>query len=314
MKKLYPITKPYKTGKLKVSDLHTIYFEEIGNPKGVPIVFLHGGPGSRFKPKHRRYFNPKKYRLIMFDQRGCGRSKPLGELKENTTKDLIEDMEKLRKYLEIKKWHVYGTSWGSTLALAYAEKYTQKVTALMVGSIFAFTKWELEWLHNEDAKMFYPDTWEIYSKNISKGQTKNLIDVFYKKVFSKNKTIRDKAIKDFYYWDGFRMDLIPQAEYIKGKLKKEKIASAKIYFHYAKNGAFLKEGQLIKNAHKLKNIPGAILHGRYDMICPPITAWQLHQAWPKADFHIIEASGHHSTEESKTSTIIKYTDKLLKYK
>lgn len=314
MKKLYSPIKPYNTGKLKVSGIHNIYFEETGNPKGQPIVVLHGGPGSASKAKYRRYFNPKKYRIILFDQRGCGQSTPLGEIRENTTQDLVADIEKIRQHLQIEKWHVYGFSWGSTLALAYTETHTDKVSALMVGGIFTMTKWELNWLHNKDAQIFYPDAWEIYSKNLSKKQSSNLIDVFYKKIFSKNKNIRDRAIKDFFYWDKFRMDLIPDAEYHKGRVTKKDIASAQIYFHYAKHFGFLKEKQLLKNADKLKNIPGVILHGRYDMVCPLITAWNLHKAWPKADFEIIEATGHHTTEANKIATVIKYTDKLVKYK
>lgn len=310
MNKLYPPIKPYKIGKLKVSKLHTLYFEEAGNPKGLPIVYLHGGPGSQIQALHRRYFNPRKYRIILFNQRGCGKSTPLGELKENTTKNLIEDIEKIREHLEIKKWNVYGSSWGSTLALTYAEKHPNKIGALIVSGIFTFTKWELAWLHNEGSQIFYPDAWEIYSRNINKGQTNNLLNIFYRKIFSNNKKLRDKAIKDFYYWDGFRMDLIPNTKYKKNKLSNIDIASAKIYFHYAKNNGFLEENQLIKNATKIKNIPGVILQGRYDMVCPPITAWSLHKAWPKANFHIIEASGHRSAEINKIDKIIYYTNKF----
>lgn len=312
MSKLYPNIKPYNTGQLQVSKIHSIYYEESGNPQGIPIVFLHGGPGSQSKAKHRRRFNPKKYKIILFDQRGCGKSTPLGELRENNTKELVNDLEKLRSHLNIKKWHVYGFSWGSTLALAYAESHPTKVSALLVGGIFLFTKWEIDWLHEKKAHVFYPDAWQVYSQNLKRKQDKNLFNIFYKNIFSRNKKIRDKFIKDFAYWDKFRMDLIPEAKYQKGRLDKHDIASTKIYFHYTKNRGFLKENQLIKNAYRLKNIPGVILHGRYDMVCPPISAWHLHQAWPKADFHIIEASGHHSTEDSKIKLIMKYTDKFAK--
>ena len=309
MKKLYKSIKPYRKGFLKVSGLHSLYFEESGNPKGKPIIHFHGGPGSRSKPKYRRYFNPRKYRIIMFDQRGCGKSKPMGELKENTTKYLISDIEKLRKYLKIDSWIVSGGSWGSTLALAYAQSYPKKVKALILRGIFTFTKREIDWLINEKATYFYPDVWEEYIKSIPRKERKNILLAFYKRINSKNKSIQAKAIQAFNFWDGFRMDLNPKISSPNAiEINEKNISATQIFFHYLKNNGFLKEKQLIKNIGKIRNIPSVIIHGRYDMVCPLITAWELHKAWPEAEFHIIPIVGHRLSTGKMTDRLIECTD------
>lgn len=311
MKKLYPPIEPYHKGKLRVSSIHTLYYEESGNPRGIPFLVLHGGPGSASKPDYRRYFNPKIYRIVIFDQRGCGKSTPLGELKENTTWDLVSDIEKLRGHLKIEKWHVYGSSWGSTLALAYAQTHATKVSALLVRGIWTYTKSETDWIMTEKSKLFYPDAWETYSRHLNGEEKKDVFNVLYRKIFSGNPKEKEEAIKDFNFWDEFKLNLFPEAEYKKGKPSKHDIVSTQIFFHYTKNYGFLKEDSLIKNAGKLKNIPGAIIHGRYDMICPLITAWRLHQAWPRAEFIIVECAGHRAA--NMIPEIIEYTGRLAKF-
>ncbi len=308
---MFKATKPHNQGFLKVSDIHKIYFEESGNPKGKPIIHLHGGPGSKSKPNYRRYYNPKSYRIIQFDQRGCGKSTPLGETRENTTQDLVEDMEKFRNHLDIRKWHVSGGSWGSTLALAYAQVYPQHASALLLRGIFTFRKIEIDWSFNDKPSYFYPDIWEYYTSPIPKSERKDLFKAFYKRLYSKDKNIQTKALKAISYWDDFKMNLIsdigdPETIQVDQKL----ISSFKVYFHYTKNKGFLKEGQLIKNINKVRNIPAVILHGRYDMQCPPFTAWDLHKAWPEAKFEFVSATGHRSSEPRMTKKIIEYTEKF----
>ncbi len=309
---LYPEIDTYNNFLLKVSDLHEIYVEEAGNPKGKPVIYLHGGPGSKIKPKYRQFFNPEKYRIILFDQRGCGRSTPYGEIKENTTWELVEDMEKIREHLEIEKWMVFGGSWGSTLALAYAEKYSDRVTELFLRGVFTLRKEEVDWLCNGGPRQIFPDTYEKLINIIPEKERSDLLSAFYHRIFSTNEQTSLEASKHFAYWDDKLMKLIVDDEDITNDgVDANFIGSQQIAFHYFKNYGFLEEGQLIRDATKLKDIPGVIIQGRYDMITPMKTAWDLHKVWKKADFEIIPNAGHHSSEEGILEKIIEYTDKFV---
>ena len=312
MKLLYSAIEPYKTEYFKVSNTHSLYLEQSGNPKGIPILELHGGPGAKSKPDHRRYYNPKKYRIIFFDQRGCGKSKPAGETKENTTWNLVEDIEKIRKHLGIEKWIVNGGSWGSTLALAYAESHPKGVQRLILRSIFLCRKWELKELFNSDRfSVVYPDVWEEFVGFIPKQERKNLAKAYEKRIFGRDKKLQEKATQLLYLWDTVRQYLVPPVEKLNDiKVTGESINGWKIFFHYMKHNMFLKENQLIKNIDKIRKIPGAIFHGRYDMICPLQNAWDLHKAWPEAQFNIIPDASHKLSEPGTREKVMEYLERL----
>lgn len=313
MARLYKIAKVFKKELLPVSSIHKIYVEQSGNPIGLPVVHLHGGPGSASKPKYRKFYNPEKYRIILFDQRGCGKSQPTGELQQNTTLDLVEDMEKIRKHLGIKNWMVSGGSWGSTLALAYAEKYPEKVSVLLVRGIFTFREKESEWITEGGASPFFPDEYEKYFNFIPKSERFNLANAYSKRILSKNKKLAAKAALVASTWEDGLMDLFPKKKTekpTKDEIEKGLI-SYRIFYHYVTNNGFLKEDQLLKEAKKLKNIPGVIIQGRYDMLCPPITAWGLHKAWPGSTLEFTIA-GHHGSDKENAKKLVEYTNKFAK--
>ncbi len=311
MKQLYPSIDPYKTEYLPVSKLHSLYLEQSGNQNGIPIVLLHGGPGAKSKPDHRRYYDPKKYRIIIFDQRGCGRSIPSSETIENTTWDLVEDIETIRKHLGIDKWIVIGGSWGSTLALAYAETYPHNVSRLVLRSIFLCRKWELEEFFNSDRfSVIYPDIWEEFVEFIPEKERNDLAKAYEKRMFTKDIKIRNRAIQLFSFWDLVRQQLIPEVDKPEDIVVNDKSFGWKIYFHYHNRKMFFKENQLLKNINKIRHIPGVILHGRYDLICPLQNAWDLHKAWPEAEFHIIPATSHKLSEPGMAEKWVEYFDKL----
>lgn len=314
MNKLYKQYPAYNKGYLQVSSIHKIYFEESGNPKGKPVVVLHGGPGSRSKPKYRRFFNPKKWRVIMFDQRGCGKSKPFGEIKDNTTWDLLEDIEKLRKHLKIKMWVVFGGSWGSTLGLAYAEKYPRVITDIILRGIWLCRKKDIEWLFGgEELKRLFPDLWEWRMKALNKikvGRNDSLKRLF-EMLKSKNEKTRKLAATVFNNWEdqfskvGNTVQLLEPED-----IDEKEIQSIKILMHYVINNCFLKENQLIKNAYKLPKVPTVIVHGRYDVVCPLDNAWELKKSIPNAILEIVPGVGHNSSEKGIQEKLIEYTDKF----
>lgn len=307
--KLYPITRVFKKEMFTVSPIHKLYIEQSGNPKGIPLVHLHGGPGSASKPRYRKFYNPKKYRIILFDQRGAGKSTPLGETRENTTWDLVEDIEKIRKHLGITKWVVSGGSWGSTLALTYAEKYPKAVKALIVRGIFTGRKWEREWLTKAGASYFFPEEWDLYLKFIPESERGNLTKAYAKRILSGDKKAAEVSAR----WEHILSSLLPAKDKKETKKKafnEEDFAPVKIFYHYELAKQFLTEGQLLKNVSKLKGIPGIIIQGRYDMICPPITAWELHKKWPGSILEIAEGAGHLSSEREITKKLIEASDRL----
>jgi proline iminopeptidase len=314
MRKLYKQFPAYDRGYLQVSDLHKIYYEQSGNPGGKPVVVLHGGPGSKSKPKYRKYFNPKKWRVVLFDQRGCGKSRPRGELEENTTSDLVDDIEKIRKHLNIPKWTIFGGSWGSTLGLAYAEKYPKVISEMILGSIFLCRKKDIEWLFGGNAlKHFYPDLWELrqtYLKKLKMTSGKEY-DKLYKVLTSG--TLKEKKIATIFFenWESQFMAMGQEIRLIKlEEVKEEDILDDKILMHYVVNDLFLEENQLIRNVKKLPKVPTVIIHGRLDMDCPFENAWELKKAILHATLEIIPDAGHHSSEPGTIGKLVEYTDKF----
>ncbi len=309
---LYPEPKPYNTGRLKVSSLHEIYYEESGNPKGKPAVFVHGGPGGGTEPKMRRFFNPDKYRIILFDQRGCGQSTPYASLEENTTWHLVEDMEKLRKHLSISKWQVFGGSWGSTLALAYAETHPEVVTELVLRGIFLLRKKEIDWFYQGGCDFIYPDAWEEYKNAIPVEERNDFVKAYYKRLTSPDKKVQTDAARAWSVWEGSTSKLLPDLSFVEHYGEDEfALAFARIECHYFINKGFLKtDDQLLQDAIKLKNIPAVIVQGRYDVVCPMDSAWALHRKWPEAEFVLVPDAGHSAFEHGISKALVSATDKF----
>lgn len=312
MRDLYPEIQPYNTGFLKVSELHTIYFEEAGNPNGKPVVFLHGGPGGGLIPNYRRYFDPKKWRIVLFDQRGCGQSTPFAELKENTTWDLVNDIEKLRQHLTIQKWSVFGGSWGSTLALAYGITHPESCEAFFLRGIFLLRKKEIDWFYQEGCSRMYPDAWEKYVAPIPENERHNFVEAFYKRLTSSDPKVRKDAAVAWSVWEGTTSKLIPDMD-AASRFGEDQFADAfaRIECHYFINkGFFTEDNFLLNNIHKIKNHKAIIVQGRYDVVCPPDSAWALHRAWPEAEFQIVQDAGHSLSEKGITDVLIEATDRF----
>lgn len=310
MRTLYPEIEPFNTGFLQVSELHTLYFEEAGNPLGKPVVFLHGGPGGGIIPNYRRYFDPKKWRIILFDQRGCGQSKPFAELKENTTWDLVSDIEKIRTHLKIERWSVFGGSWGSTLALSYAITHPSICRELFLRGIFLLRKKEIDWFYQEGCSKIFPDAWEGYVAPIPMDERGDFVSAFYKRLTSPDKQVRTEAAKAWSVWEGSTSKLIPDADVVE-RFAEDDFADAfaRIECHYFTNKGFFSEDNfLLNNVDKIRNIPTVIVQGRYDVVCPAESAWELHRAFPEAHFHLIGNAGHSLSEEGITDKLIEYTD------
>ena len=309
---LFPNIEPFNTFHLPVSDLHTIYIEESGNKNGKPVIFLHGGPGGGVDPKYRRYFNPDKWRIIMFDQRGCGKSTPFAELKENTTWDLVDDIEKIRNHLSIEDWVVFGGSWGSTLSLAYSQTYPNSCKGLILRGIFLVRKKEIDWFYQEGANNIFPDRWESFLAPIPVEKRDNLMQAYYEILTGNNHSKKIEAAKAWSTWEGSTVRLMQDENFI-SDFSDEKFAEAfaRIECHYFMNNCwFNSNNHLIENVDKIRHIPGVIIHGRYDIICPVVQAWDLHQAWPEADLHIIPDAGHSIFEEGIKDKILEYTEKF----
>ena len=309
---LYPPIEPTRTGLLEVSDVHTLYWEESGNPKGKPAVFLHGGPGSGSDPKVRRFFHPGKYRIVVFDQRGCGKSTPYASLEANTTWDLVADIEKLRAHLAIDKWQVFGGSWGSTLALAYAEKHPDRVTELVLRGIFLLRKKEIDWFYQEGASIIYPDAWEPYLAHIPEAERGDLVTAYHKRLTHADPAVQLAAAKIWSGWEGATSKLLPDASFA-GRYEEDEfaLAFARIEAHYfANKGFFEADGQLLRDAGKIRHIPAVIVQGRYDVVCPIFSAWALHRAWPEADFVVSPDAGHSAWEPPNTRALVAATDKF----
>ena len=312
MRQLYPAIAPYQTGTLQVSELHTVYFEQAGNPQGKPVVFLHGGPGGGSDPLYRQYFDPKKWRIVLFDQRGCGQSTPHAELKDNTTWDLVSDIEKIRLHLGIEQWVVFGGSWGSTLSLAYSQSHPSACKGLILRGIFLLRQKELRWFYQEGASYIFPDAWEEYLKPIPLADRSDLIAAYYQRLTSADRSVRLEAARAWSIWEGSASKLIPNSG-LQQRFGNSSFADAfaRIECHYFVNKGFLEtEDQLLQNCDRICHLPIVIVQGRYDVVCPMISAWELHQALPKAEFIVIPDAGHSMTEPGIRSALIETSDRF----
>eukprot|EP00011_Vannellida_sp_DIVA3-517-6-12_P014163 CAMPEP_0114614306 /NCGR_PEP_ID=MMETSP0168-20121206/5582_1 /TAXON_ID=95228 ORGANISM="Vannella sp., Strain DIVA3 517/6/12" /NCGR_SAMPLE_ID=MMETSP0168 /ASSEMBLY_ACC=CAM_ASM_000044 /LENGTH=320 /DNA_ID=CAMNT_0001825343 /DNA_START=34 /DNA_END=993 /DNA_ORIENTATION=- len=308
----YPEVEPYATGMLRVSELHEIYYEEVGNPNGVPAVVFHGGPGGGCNPGYRRYFDPARYRVVLFDQRGCNRSKPRACLEENTTWDLVADAELIRAHLGIEKWVVFGGSWGSTLSLAYSEKHVDRVKALVLRGIFTLRREELLWFYQSGASFIYPDAFERYVAPIPEAERGDIISAFHRRLTGDNEEEQMACARAWSCWEMETSKLYVDPAYIARAADDDKFALefARIECHYFVHaGFFERDGQLIEDATVLKDVPGTIVQGRYDMVCPAKTAWDLHNAAPHFDFKMVPDAGHSCTEPGITDQLVRATDK-----
>ncbi|HSH98153.1 MAG: prolyl aminopeptidase [Methylophilaceae bacterium] len=307
---LYPEIDIARSNWLKVSDLHEMYYEESGNLQGLPVVFLHGGPGSGCNPAQRRFFDPAFYRIILLDQRGCGRSKPLGETNHNTTDDLVEDVDKLRVALGIEKWLVFGGSWGSTLALAYAIAHPERAIGLILRGIFLSRQNELDWfLH--DVRHFYPEAWEKLTAYIPTNEHNDLLNAYSTRIFSEDKSISVPAATNWNAYESSIMTLRPSTGGGGNPVSDEiQLARARVQLHYILNDCFVGKRDMLKEASALKHIPTTIVQGRYDMVCPPLTAWELSQAMPHAEFYMVADAGHSAMEAGTTSALVAATEKF----
>ena len=310
--KLFPAIEPYDTGFLKKGK-HKIYYEQCGNPKGKPAIFLHGGPGGGCGSLSRRFFNPKKYRIILFDQRGCGRSKPHTCLEDNTTWHLIEDIESIREILDIKKWLVFGGSWGSTLAIAYAQKHPKNVSQLVLRGIFMLRQKELQWFYQYGASEMYPEAWQGFLKEIPENERDNLIEAYRKIFYGDDEEKKLSAAKAWSKWEASCSFINFNPDAVKDSLNAEfALAFALIENHYFVNKGFLdNENQLLENIDVIRNIPAVIIQGRYDVVCPPATAYELHSKWPESELVIAPFSGHSAFEKEITHELIKATNKFI---
>lgn len=313
MRTFYPEIEPYETGMLDVGDGHQVYWELCGNPNGKPVVFLHGGPGGGCTPTQRRLFDPDKYRILLFDQRGCGRSTPYASLEANTTWHLVADIERLRAMIGVDKWMVFGGSWGSTLALVYAQTHPERVTELVVRGIFTLRRSELLWYYQEGASWLFPDKWEGFLAPIPEAERGDLMAAYRKRLIDPDPAVQARAARAWSLWEGETITLLHNQEYsdIFGD-EHYAIAFARIENHYFVNEGWFEEGQLIRNAHRLKGIPGVIIQGRYDIATPPKTAWDLHKAWPEAQFIMVPDAGHAVSEPGITHHLIEATDKFAR--
>jgi proline iminopeptidase len=312
MRSFYPEIEPYKSGHLDTGDGHQIYWEMCGNPNGKPAVFLHGGPGSGCSPKHRRLFDPERYRVLLFDQRGCGRSRPHASLDNNTTWHLVADIERLRTLMGVEQWLVFGGSWGSTLALAYAETHPARVSELVVRGIFTLRRKELLWYYQNGASWMFPDLWESFLAPIPENERGDLMAAYHKRLTGSDLAEQLRCAKAWSVWEGSTITLLPNKENAANHANDHfALAFSRIENHYFINGGFFNaDDQLLRDAYKLKNIPGVIVQGRYDVCTPPVTAWDLHRAWPEAAFHMVPDAGHAFDEPGILDRLITATDKF----
>ncbi len=308
----YPPIEPFDTGRLQVSALHTIAYEQSGNPQGKPVIFLHGGPGGGKSPAQRRFFDPTRYRIVNFDQRGCGESTPHAEIAENTTWDLVADIEKLRTHLKIERWQVFGGSWGSTLALAYAQAHPERATEIVLRGIFMLRRSELEWFYQHGASEIFPDLWEPYWNHIPAAERGDMIAAYHRRLTSPDRDVRVAAAKRWAGWEGATSKLYPDPAMSSHYEEDEfALAFARIEAHYFQNRGFLeREDQLLSDVDKIRHIPAVIVQGRYDVVCPARSAWDLHRAWPEAEFQLSADSGHAAFEPGNSRALVAATERF----
>ncbi|KCZ60894.1 prolyl aminopeptidase [Hyphomonas chukchiensis] len=310
LRTFYPEIEPYASGHLDVGDGHVIYWERSGTHGAKPAVFLHGGPGGGFSASHRRLFDPALYDVMLFDQRGCGKSTPHASLEANTTWHLVADIERLRETMDVETWQVFGGSWGSTLALAYAETHPGRVSELVLRGVYLLTKAEMDWYYQFGVSEMFPEKWERFLAPIQEAERGNMMAAYRKRLTSDDKAVQIEAALAWSQWEGQTITLLPEPSTSDVFGEDEfALAFARIENHYFTHRGWLDEGQLLRDADRLKDIPGTIVHGRYDMPCPARYAWALHKAWPKADFHLIEGAGHAYSEPGILDQLIRATDK-----
>ena len=310
---LYPAIEPYRQGMLDVGDGHRVHWELCGNPDGRPAVFLHGGPGSGCSPVHRRLFDPERYNVLLFDQRGCGRSTPHAGLDANTTQHLVADMERLRALLGAERWLVFGGSWGSTLGLAYAEAHPDCVSALILRGIFTVRRSELLWYYQEGASWLFPDKWEGFLAPIPEAERGDLMAAYHRRLTGPSPEVRLEAARAWTLWEGETITLLPSPAY-SARYAEDRfaLAFARIENHYFVNGGFVEEGQLLRDAGRLRGIPGIVIQGRYDLATPARSAWDLHRAWPEAEFRLVEGAGHAFDEPGILAELLRATDRFAR--
>ena len=312
LRTLYDEIDPYDIGHLQVSDVHHLYYEQSGNPNGKPAVFLHGGPGAGLIPEYRRFFDPEAYRVILFEQRGSGRSLPHASLEDNTTWHLVADIEKLRNHFGVEQWLVFGGSWGSTLSLAYAETHPERVRGLVLRGIFLGRPGEIRWFYEagHGASAIFPETWEQYLQLIPETERGDMIAAYYRRLTSDDYSVRLEAAEAWSLWEASALKLLPDPKLIEEFTEPEMaIALARIECHYFANNCFFDtDNYLIENVDRIRHIPAVIVHGRYDMVCPFTNAWDLHRAWPEASLEIIPNAGHAASEPGITDALVRATD------
>lgn len=307
----FPPLEPYERGMLAVSDLHNLYYEQSGNPHGRPVVFLHGGPGGGTDPKQRRFFDPSVYRIILFDQRGCGRSTPHACLEENTTWHLVADLEQLREHLGIETWQVFGGSWGSTLALAYAQTHPDRVTEMILRGIFLLRPQELHWFYQDGANAIFPEAWEHYIAPIPSTEHDDLLGAYHRRLTGSDPLEALVAARAWTRWETSASFLLPNADYLEAaSADRFATAFARIETHYFVNGGFFEvEDQLLRDVDRIRHIPTTIVQGRYDVVCPPVSAWDLHRAWPESNLVIVPDAGHSAYEPGILDQLVLATER-----
>ncbi|WP_293008358.1 prolyl aminopeptidase [Nitrosomonas sp.] len=307
---LYPEIEPHRQGKLSLDEIHTMYWEESGNPAGIPVIFLHGGPGAGSTPAHRRFFDPDYYRIVIYDQRGAGRSTPLGEIRENTTPHLINDLELLRRHLEIDRWLVFGGSWGSTLAIAYGESHPERCLGFILRGIFLCRTQEIDWFLYGLRNLF-PEAWHVLVAPLSTEERNNILAAYYQRLMNPDPAVHLPAARTWSTYEGSCSTLLPNPATIR-YFASDTVALglARMEAHYFSHNIFLPENALLRNVHKLHNIPATIVQGRYDAVCPIVSADDLHQAWPQAEYIIIDDAGHSAWEPGIQSALVKTTDRF----
>jgi proline iminopeptidase len=312
LRDLYPPIEPYRTTRLRVSEIHELYVEESGNPQGKPVVFVHGGPGGGTDPKQRRFFDPAAYRIVLFDQRGCGQSTPHACLEHNTTWDLVSDMERIRESLGIDRWQVFGGSWGSTLALAYAEKHPERVTELVLRGIFLLRRRETLWFYQHGASILFPDAWEDFLAPIPENERDDLLHAYHRRLTGDDVAVRQACARAWSIWEGRTSSLLPNEQQIQRMGGDDfSLAFARIECHYFVNDGFLEtDDQLLRDAHRIADIPGVIVQGRYDVVCPADSAWALSRVWKKGELKIIRDAGHTAFEPGNISALVEATDRF----
>ncbi|WP_144780189.1 prolyl aminopeptidase [Marinobacter maritimus] len=312
MLNLYPDIKPYAKHRLAVDAPHELYVEESGNPEGIPVLFVHGGPGAGCEDYHRRFFDAERFRIILMDQRGAGRSTPLAELEGNSTDKLVQDMEAIRMFLGVDRWLLFGGSWGSTLSLVYAQTHTERVLGLVLRGIFLCRPRDIAWFYQDGASRVFPDYWQEFEEQIPESERGDMVSAYYRRLTSTNELEQIQAAKAWSIWEGRCATLHPNPRVVEHFGHPHvAIALARIECHYFMNSSFLEHDQIIRDAYKLRDIPGIIVHGRYDMVCPLDNALALSKAWPEADLRIIRDAGHSASEPAIVDALVRGVDEVV---